>query len=151
MHVKKTTLSSIQSKRKLHLLIISLIIKSGMMKRATTLKITMMIIEVDLILLFGYSAIAAAIRKYSLTCLNYHLYITTTRLRRSLLSPSEPIPVQTLPYKTTTCLKRPATTFPAPQKNCLKQTLQNFIRFRNGKQWIKKKTSLRLFFLYCYL
>ena len=74
---------------------------------------------------------------YSQTCSNDHLYKTTIRLRRPVLSPSKQIPIQSLLYKTTTCLKRPATTFFVSQmkkKTCLKQPLQNFTQRRNGKQ-----------------
>ena len=48
---------------------------------------------------------------YSQTCSNDHLYKTTTRLRRPMLSPPKQIPIQLLLYKTTTCLTRPATIF----------------------------------------
>ena len=39
----------------------------------------------------------------------------TTRLRQPMPSPPKPIPIQTLLYKTTTCLTRPANTFFVPQ------------------------------------
>ena len=51
-------------------------------------------------------------------------YKTTTRLRRPMLSPPMRIPIQSLLYKTTTCLTRPATTFfcPPNEKNLSKTT-----------------------------
>ena len=52
---------------------------------------------------------------YSKTCLYDHIYKTTTRLRRPMLSPPKPILIQSLLYKTTTGLTRPATTFFVPQ------------------------------------
>ena len=66
-------------------------------------------------------------------------YKTTTCLRRPILSPSKPIPIQSLLYKTTTCLTQPATTFVSQMKKrtCLKQPLQNFILQRKWKQCIK--------------
>ena len=59
----------------------------------------------------------------------------TPSIRRPALSLPKQITLQLLPYKTTTCLKQPATTIFAPQikKICLKQPLQNFIQWRNGK------------------
>ena len=70
------------------------------------------------------------------TCSNDHLYKTTTRLRRPVLSPPKQIPTQSLLVKTTTCLTWPATTFCVSQmkKTCLKLPLQNFTQRRNGKQ-----------------
>ena len=55
-----------------------------------------------------------------LTCSNNHLYKTTTHLRQPMLSLPKEIPIQSLLYKTTTCLTRPATTFFVSQmkKNC---------------------------------
>ena len=78
------------------------------------------------------------IKFYSQTCLYDYLYKTTTRLRRPMMSPPRPVPIECL-YKTTTCLTRPATTFFVPQmkKNLFKTTTAKF--------------SLRLYFLYCYL
>ena len=72
-------------------------------------------------------------------------------IRRPVLSPPKPILIQSLLYKTTTCLTRPATIFLSPKrkKTCLKQKLQNFIQRRNEKQCIKNK-SLRLQLLCCY-
>ena len=53
------------------------------------------------------------------------------------------IPIQSLLYKTTTCLTLPATDFPKWKKACLKQPLQNFIQQKNAKknkdQCIKNK------------
>ena len=46
-----------------------------------------------------------------LTCSNNHLYKTTTHLRQPMLSLPKEIPIQSLLYKMTTCLTRPATTF----------------------------------------
>ena len=48
---------------------------------------------------------------YSQTCSNNHLYKTTTRLRRPLLSQPKQILMQLLLYKMTTCLTQSATTF----------------------------------------
>ena len=58
------------------------------------------------------------------TCSNGHLYKATARLRRPMLSPPKQIPIQSLLYKTTTCLTRPATTFFVSQikKNLFKIT-----------------------------
>ena len=58
-----------------------------------------------------------------------HLYKTTTRLKRPMLSPPNPNLMQSLLHKTTTYLTQPPTTFIAPQmkKTCVKQSLQNFI------------------------
>ena len=51
---------------------------------------------------------------YSQACLDDHLCKTTTRLRRPMLSTPEPIPIQSLVYKTTTYLTPLATTFFCP-------------------------------------
>ena len=51
------------------------------------------------------------LKHYSQSCSNDHLCKTTTHLRRPMLSPPKPFPVQSLLYKTTTCLTWPATTF----------------------------------------
>ena len=40
---------------------------------------------------------------------------TTTSIKRPMLSPPKPIPIQSLLYKTTTYLTLPATTFFVPQ------------------------------------
>ena len=58
------------------------------------------------------------------TCLNDQLHKATTRLSRPVLSPPKQIPLQSLLYKTTTCLTRPATTFFVSQmkKNLSKAT-----------------------------
>ena len=69
---------------------------------------------------------------------------TTTSTRRPIVSLPKQIPIQSLLYKTTTCLTRSATTCLShkwKKTNCLKQPLQNFILRRNGKQWIKIKVS----------
>ena len=65
---------------------------------------------------------------YSKTCLYEHLYKTTTRLRRPVLSPPKPIPIQSFMCKTTTCLTRPATTFFVSQmkNNLCKTTTAKF-------------------------
>ena len=61
---------------------------------------------------------------HSQTCLYNHLYKITSCLRRPMLSPPKPIPIQLLLYKTTTCLTQSATTFFVPQmkKNLSKTT-----------------------------
>ena len=73
---------------------------------------------------------------YSQTCSNNHIFKMTTYLRRPMLNLLEQIPIQSLLYKTTTCLKQPATTFFVSQikKNCLKQPVQNFTQRRNGNK-----------------
>ena len=47
----------------------------------------------------------------SQTCSNNHLYKMTTRLRQQIVSLSKQILIQSLLYKTTTCLTRPAATY----------------------------------------
>ena len=76
------------------------------------------------------------LKHYSQSCSNDHLCKTTTYLRQPMLSPPKPFPVQSLLYKTTTCLTWPATTFLSLKwkKSCLKQPLINFIQQRNDKQ-----------------
>ena len=76
---------------------------------------------------------------YSQTCSNDHLYKTTTRLRRPMLSSPKQIPIQLLLYKTTTCLTRPATSFLVSQmkKNLSKTTA---IKFDPAKKW---ETNIR--------
>ena len=76
------------------------------------------------------------LKHYSQSCSNDHLCKTTTRLRRPMLNPPKQIPVQSLLYKTTTCLTRPGTTFFClpNKKSRLKQPLINFIQQRNAKQ-----------------
>ena len=61
--------------------------------------------------------------------------------RWTMLSLLKAIPIQLLLYKMTTCLMWLSTTFLLTQmkKTCLKQPLQNFIQWRNGKQCIKNK------------
>ena len=74
---------------------------------------------------------------YSQTCSNDRLWKTTTRLRRPILSLTQHIFIQSLLYKTTTCLTRPATTFfclPNQNKTCLKQPIQNITLWGNRKQ-----------------
>ena len=67
---------------------------------------------------------------------------TTTSEKRPMLSSPKQIPIQSLLYKTTACLTRPATTFLTSKwkKTCLKQQLQNFIQQRNAKKQ-KQKTN----------
>ena len=66
---------------------------------------------------------------YSQPCSNNHLYKTTTRLRRPVLSLPKPISMQSLLYKTTTWLMRPATTFFVHQmKKSMFKRLQKFIQ-----------------------
>ena len=75
--------------------------------------------------------------KYSQKCLNDHLYKTATRLRRPELSPLKQISIQSLLYQTTTCLTRPATTFPFSQmkkKTFLRQPPQNLHTKKMGKK-----------------
>ena len=48
---------------------------------------------------------------YSQTCSNDHLCKITTCLWQTMLSSHKQIPIQSLLYKTTTCLTQPATTF----------------------------------------
>ena len=79
----------------------------------------------------------------------------TTRLKQPMLSLPQRIPIQSLLYKTTTCLTWPATTFLFPKwkKAYLKQPLKNFIQQRNGKQHEKqyiKNKRLCLYLLHCY-
>ena len=64
---------------------------------------------------------------YSQTCSNDHLYQMTTHPRRPTLSPTKPIPIQSLLYKMTTYLALPDTTFFVPQmkKNLSKTTTKN--------------------------
>ena len=59
---------------------------------------------------------------YSQTCSNNHLYKTTTRLGRPMLTPPKPIPMESLLYKTTTCLTQPATTLFVPEMKKPKTT-----------------------------
>ena len=69
----------------------------------------------------------------SQTCLYDHLYKTTTRLRRSMLSPPMQISIQLLLYKTTTCLTHPATFFvPQTKKNLCKTTT---VKLYQTKKW----------------
>ena len=48
---------------------------------------------------------------YNQTCSNDHSYKTTTGLKRPMLNPPWQIPIQSLLYKSTTCLTGPATKF----------------------------------------
>ena len=86
--------------------------------------------------LHGSAPFTIPLKDYSQICLNDHPCKTTTRLRRPMLGPPKQIPVQSLVYKTTTCLTRPPPTFFDSQmkKARLKQPLQNFIQRRNAKQ-----------------
>ena len=96
---------------------------------------------------------------YSQTCLNDHLYETTTRLRRPTLSLPKQIPIQSLLYKTTICLTRPATTFFISQmKIYLSKTTTT--KFYTVKKWgtnirqqpkkIKRFFDYIYYLLYCY-
>ena len=70
---------------------------------------------------------------YSQTCSNDHLYLTTTRLRGSTLSPTKPILIQLFLHEMSTCLKRPVNTFFCPSNEkriCLKRPLQSFTQRR---------------------
>ena len=95
-------------------------------------------------------------KHYSQTCSNEHPCKTTTRLRRPILSLSKQIPTQSLLYKTTTCLMRPAMTLLSPKwrKACLKQSIKTIsseeMRNKHKEQCIKKYTSLWLRLFYCY-
>ena len=90
--------------------------------------------------------------KYTQTCSNDHLHKVTTCLRRPMLSPAKPIPIQLLLYKTTLCLKRPGTTFFVPQmkKKLSKTATANLYSAKKWEAVHKKLTSLQLYLLYCY-
>ena len=75
---------------------------------------------------------------YSQTCSNNHLYKTTTRLRRPVLSPPQQIPIELLLYNMTTCLKQPATTFCLPSEKNLSKTTTTKLYL--AKKW---KTNIR--------
>ena len=77
---------------------------------------------------------------YSQTCSNDHLYQMTTRPRRPTLSPTKPIPIQSLLYKTTTYLTLPDTTFFVPQmkKNLSKTPLKTFNHRKKDTIYIKQ-------------
>ena len=83
---------------------------------------------------------------------NYqNLYKTTTRLRRLMLSPLRQIPIQSLLYKTTTCLTRSATTFLSPKWKKLSKTVtEKLYPVEKWEAMHKKYTSLWLYVLYCY-
>ena len=93
---------------------------------------------------------------YSQTYSNDHLYKMTTRLRQPMPSPPKPIPIQTLLYKTTTCLTRPGNKFFVPQIK--KQQQQKLPKTATAKlypveKWKamdKKWTSLWFYLLHCY-
>ena len=89
---------------------------------------------------------------YSQTCSNNHLY--KTRLRRPMLCPPGQIPMQSLLYKTTTCLTRPATSFFVSQmkKKSLPKTTTKFYpankwEAKIRQQCIKINVSLIIFTL----
>ena len=72
---------------------------------------------------------------YSQICSNDHLYkMKATCLRQSMLIPPKTIPIQSLLFKTTNCLTRPATTFFVSQmkKNLSKAT---FTKLYPVKRW----------------
>ena len=60
----------------------------------------------------------------------------TTRLRRPMLRQPKQISIQSLVYKTSTCLTPSTTTFVSQMKKNLSKTttLQNFTQRKNGKQ-----------------
>ena len=94
------------------------------------------------------------ISKYSQTCSNDHLYKTTTRLRRPILSVLKQVPIQSPLHKTTICLTRPATTFFVSQmkKNLSKTTTTKPYPARKwkvkvGQQGIKINASLIIYTL----
>ena len=60
---------------------------------------------------------------------------TTTSIRQPVLSPPKQIPIQSLLYKTTTCLTRPATTYFVPQmKKNLSKTAT--AKFYPAEKWV---------------
>ena len=73
------------------------------------------------------------------TCSDDHPCKTTTRLRLPMPSPPQRIPAQSLLYKTTACLTRPATTFFVPQmRKSLSKTTT--IELVPAKKW---ETNIR--------
>ena len=93
---------------------------------------------------------------YSQTCSNDHLYKLTTHLRQPTLSPPKQIPIQSLLYKTTTCLTWPATTFFVSQVkiNLSEITTTKFYPAKKWETSIKQQyikiKRLSLYLLYCY-
>ena len=89
----------------------------------------------------------------SQTCSNDHLYKTTTHLRRPMLSPPNQILIQSLLYKTNTCLTRPSTTFFClpNEKKLSKTTTKKLCPVKkweiNRQQYIKINASLIIFTL----
>ena len=67
---------------------------------------------------------------YSQTCSNDQLYKTTPSLRRPMLMPPKPIPIQSLLRKTT---MQPAATFSVPQMK------KNLSKTTTGKLYPTKK------------
>ena len=77
---------------------------------------------------------------------------TTTCLGKLILSSPEPIPIQSLLYKTNTCLTQPATTFFClpNEKNLSKTTTAKFYPAEKWEAMHKNWTSLQFYLLYCY-
>ena len=97
------------------------------------------------------------LKHYSQTCSNDHLSKTTTRLRRPILSPPKQILVQSLLYKITTCLTRPATTFFVSRKknSPSKTTIKRLYPAKKSETIIRSNAlkisvSLSLYLLYWY-
>ena len=90
---------------------------------------------------------------YSQTCSNNHLYKTTTRLRRPLLSQPKQILIQLLLYKMTTCLTQSATTFFISQmkKYLPKTTATKLHKAQKRKINLEQQCikNLWLYLLYC--
>ena len=83
---------------------------------------------------------------------NDHCYKMTTHLRQPVLGLPEQIPIQSLLFKTTTCLTRPATTFFVSQmeKNLSKTTTTKLYPASKWETNIRQhciKTSLIIFTL----
>ena len=77
--------------------------------------------------------------EYSQACSNDHLYKTTTRIRRTMLSTPKQTAIQSLLYRATSCLTRPSTTiFVSQMKKNLSKTTTT--KFYPGKKW---ETNIR--------
>ena len=68
---------------------------------------------------------------YSQTCSNNHLYKTTNCLRQPMLHPSKKIPIQSLLYETTTCLKPTVTTIFVSQMKNMMHMWKGLVTSRN--------------------
>ena len=84
------------------------------------------------------------LKHYSQPCSDDNFCNTTTCLRRPRLSPPKRIPIQSLLYKTATCLTQPATTFFVSQmKKSLSKTTTNKLyptkKCKRKEQCIKNK------------